>query len=111
MDASFAALAVLELISNPDKKNSKVESIKIQLFPSKNLDLSRYLNSKGEPTEEGYRAITNVFTQGLIANIHASHQRGLRDSAEHLRYIISELERGFIQVVSVETEDLFNGKQ
>jgi len=35
-------------------------------------------------------------------NIHMAHEKGFRDSAEHLRWIISELERGFVTVANVE---------
>lgn len=46
--------------------------------------------------------VSEVLVQGLIGNIHLAHEKGFRDSAEHLRWIISELERGFIEVTNVQ---------
>jgi len=40
--------------------------------------------------------MTQCFTQGIIACLHKAHHEGWWDSAEHLRYVIAELERGFI---------------
>lgn len=48
------------------------------------------------------KTLSNVLVQGLIGNIHLAHEKGFRDSAEHLRWIISELERGFIEVTNVQ---------
>jgi len=46
-------------------------------------------------TDQGVKAVTDGLIQGLVANIHYAHQTGIRQSAEHLRHIIAELERGF----------------
>lgn len=69
-----------------------------RLEVSKHLDQSQYNDKKGLPTKGGSHALTQAFVQGLVGNIHHAHQKGFRDSAEHLRYIISELERGFAAV-------------
>jgi hypothetical protein len=68
---------------------------------SKNVDQSIFLDENGLPTAEGHRALTQCFVQGLIGNIHTAHQKGFRNDAEHLRYVISELERGFIQIATI----------
>ena len=39
-----------------------------------------------------------------------AHEKGFRDSAEHLRWIIAELERGFIAVVDIKEIERKNGK-
>ncbi len=57
---------------------------------------------QGLPTRDGSQVLSNVLIQGLVANIHMAHEKGFRDSAEHLRWIISELERGFVTVANVE---------
>ncbi len=61
---------------------------------SDNLDSSQY-NNDGLPTKVGTKALSQAFIQGLVGNIHNAHQKGFWDSAEHLRYIIAELEKGF----------------
>jgi hypothetical protein len=82
-------------------ERSSVISTDIQLQLPKELDENMYFNKEGLPNKEGTKALSQCFIQGLIANIHQAHQNGLRDSAEHLRYIISELERGFVELVDV----------
>ena len=44
-------------------------------------------------------------TFGLVGNIHNGHSQKHWDSAEHLRYIISELERGFVQVTHLKKSE------
>lgn len=61
-----------------------------------------YNDRRGLPTKAGSHALTNAFVQGLVGNIHHAHQKGFKDSAEHLRYIIAELERGFINVATTQ---------
>lgn len=65
---------------------------------SDNLDKKMYLDEDELPTEMGSHALTNAFVHGLIGNIHFSHEKGWKDSADHLRYIISLLENGFSTV-------------
>lgn len=74
----------------------------ISLEPSDNLDRSHYIDENGMPKATAIKPLTQCFVQGLIGNIHSAHQSGHWDSAEHLRYIIAELERGFIAVAKVE---------
>lgn len=69
-----------------------------RLEVSKYLQQDEYNDKRGLPTKEGSHALTNAFVQGLIGNIHHAHQKGFKDSAEHLRYIIEQLERGFIAI-------------
>ena len=73
-------------------------STDFRLEVSRHLDQSQYNDSRGLPTKAGSHALTNAFVQGLIGNIHHAHQKGYKDSAEHLRYIIAQLERGFASV-------------
>ena len=69
-----------------------------QFAVSKNVAKENFFDKNGVANKEGVKATTQCFVQGLVANIHAGHQQKLWDSAEHLRYIIKELERGFIQI-------------
>lgn len=98
MKVQLKSICVLELESSEGAKTSKHISTNFNLDVSKNMDRSKYFDKDGLPNAEGSKALTQVFMAGLIANIHNAHNNKFRDSAEHLRYIISELERGFIQV-------------
>lgn len=88
-------------LEHDGKNKPKHRETKFNLEVSPNLDRAAYLN-KGMPTAEGASVITQIFIQGLIANIHACHQKKYRDSADHLRYIMAELQRGFIEVVTID---------
>lgn len=68
-----------------------------------NLNTEKYQDEIGCPNKDGAKLISIAFTQGLIANIHNAHHRGYWNDAEHLRYIISELEKGFIENVNINT--------
>lgn len=96
----FIASAKIELAKK--EAGSQLISSSIRLSPSKNLDKKMYINDNGLPTKDGLDVISNAFIQGLVCCIHTQHQNGQRDSAEHLRYIISELERGFVANINVE---------
>lgn len=72
-----------------------------RLDVSKHLDQSQYNDKRGLPTAMGSHALTNVFVQGLIGNIHHAHKNGFKNDAEHLRYIIEQLERGFVAIAEV----------
>lgn len=103
MNFTLEATCVLELEHKIGKETSNHVSTKFNLEVSKNLDQKHYLQNDGMPTKDGTKAITMVFTQGLIGNIHQAHENSLWDSAEHLRYIIAELEKGFVQVAYTST--------
>lgn len=98
MTFEFEGRTVILLEHNPGEPTSRMIGTEINLGVSANLDKTKYLDNNGLPTENGSKILTDVFVQGLLANIHNAHQRKLRDSAEHVRYIISELERGFVAI-------------
>jgi len=100
MEFKFKGIVDLTMYHKIGDNKSKHVKTDFNLEVSKNLDKSKYLNN-GLPTVAGTKALTSAFVQGLVGNIHQAHQNGYWDSAEHLRYIISELERGFIQVSHV----------
>jgi hypothetical protein len=102
MEVSFKAVVVLSL-----DHRSKHIATDFNLEVDPNLEVSRYLE-KELPTKDGSKVLSNVLIQGLIGNIHMAHEKGFRDSAEHLRWIISELERGFVQVTQL-TQSNFKG--
>lgn len=61
-------------------------------------DEKNFINEEGIPNKEGSKALSQCFISGLISNLHYGRERGYWDDAEHLRFIISELERMFIEV-------------
>jgi hypothetical protein len=65
------------------------------------VDRSEFLDEEELPTSGGSIAATECLIQGLVGNIHYAHQKAYRDSAEHLRYIISRLEEGFIAPANI----------
>ena len=106
MEFSFEAKVVLELEHKKDSTFSKHVATKFNMSVSKNLDKKKYINEKDLPTKEGSIILSNILIQGLVGNIHFANDNKYRDSAEHLRWIISELERGFAAVSTVEVDKL-----
>lgn len=102
MEFSFEAKVVLTLEHKKGMATSKHVATDFNLDVIGELDRKKYLDSDDLPTKEGSRVLSNVLIQGLVGNIHLAHEKGFRDSAEHLRWIISELERGFVTVANVE---------
>lgn len=81
---------------------SVVKATDFYLTISKNLDQGKYLDKNGLPTAAGSHSLTVAFVMGLIGNIHMAHKKGYRNDAEHLRYIIAQLERGFVELAEPE---------
>lgn len=100
MQFSITGIVKLTLEHAQGAKTSRHVATDFRLEPSKNLKQDEYNDRRGLPTKTGSHALTQAFVQGLVANIHHAHEKGFRDSAEHLRYIITELERGFIEVTT-----------
>lgn len=102
---AFDVHVVLEIDHIEGESSSMHAGTKFNLNVSSNLARNRYINEEGLPTKEGCAAITTTLIQGLVGNIHQSHEHGYRNDCEHLRYIISELEKGFASVVTVGTSN------
>lgn len=103
MEFSFEARVVLTLEHEKGSTASKHVATDFNLYLGGPLDKKQYLDNQDLPTEVGSKALSNVLIQGLVGNIHMAHEKGFRDSAEHLRWIISELERGFVSVGKVKS--------
>lgn len=101
MEFAFEGKVVLTLEHKQGMTTSKHVSTDFNLDVIGELDKSQYLYKDELPTEAGSKVLANVFIQGLVGNIHLAHEKGFRDSAEHLRWIISELERGFVSVANI----------
>jgi hypothetical protein len=94
MKYEFEVLAILTVDPSAEKHNLQA---KFALEVSDNLDESKYIDQiTKQPTVDGSKAITQTLIAALGGNIHFAHQTGKRDSAEHLRHIIAELEKLFI---------------
>jgi hypothetical protein len=100
MKFSFDAIVRLTLNHEKGSTTSTHIATDLRLEPGRGLDLKQYLDH-GRATKEGSRVLTKVLVSGLAANIHAAHQKGYKDSAEHMREIIAELERQFIEPAKV----------
>lgn len=96
----FKIKAVIELFLNhtPRSSTSNHDGLNVNLIIEKPLEKRSYIKDDGLPNKNGTKNLTVIMAQGLVANIHYAHQKGYWDSAEHLRYIINELEQGFIQI-------------
>lgn len=105
MEIRISGTCEMVLDHNLKTNNVTLVGTNISMGLSENLDKSYYLDKEEYPTEEGVKTLTNAFIQGLVGNIHYAHQKNYRDSAEHLRFIISELERGFVEIVTVNAKD------
>jgi len=101
MEFSFEAKVVLTLEHKKGMATSKHVATDFNLEVNGILDKRQYIDKEDLPTQDGSKVLSNVLVQGLIGNIHLAHEKGFRDSAEHLRWIISELERGFVAVANV----------
>lgn len=118
MEITFGVISTLTLEYKPGADRSKLVDSKFNLFIDDDanklsgshgkINPDAYFDKEGLPTADGCRSITEILVTSLSANIHASHQKGFRDSAEHLRYVIKELERHFVAVVDIE-KDVFPG--
>lgn len=102
MEFSFEGRVVLTLNHEEGANHSTHVSTDFNLDVIGGLDRTKYLDEEDLPNKEGSKVLTNVLVQGLIGNIHMAHENGYRDSAEHLRWIISELESGFVALTTIE---------
>lgn len=94
-------------------KNSVITTLNFEIkdgkavvkFVDMRLDLDRKLDDKmyyyknGIPNPSGFKVIQTTLIQGLISSIQTQHQLKQVDSAENLRFVISELERAFVHIM------------
>ena len=110
MEAFFSAEVVLCVDIDPKTKKAFHEFTQFNLLVEGPVHESAYLDETGLVNKEGSKALSTTLVQGLVANIHMAHEKGFRDSAEHLRWIIAELERGFVAIVDIKEIERKNGK-
>lgn len=103
---SFTGISKVTLSHEKGASTSRHVATDFRLDVSSNLDKSIYLDKEELPTKAGIKPLTQAFIQGLVGNIHWAHQNGYWDSADHLRYIINELQRGFVEVATMSKGDI-----
>ena len=108
MRFSMKGIVVLTMDYTEGQSKSKLVSTDFNLEVTHPLDEKMYMEN-GIPNANGVHNLTNLFVQGLIGNIHLADQKGYRDTASHLRYIISELERGVFTHANVEKSEFGKG--
>ena len=100
-EVNMTAWVTLTLLPKPKENRSTHLATDFNLVVPPNVDEKQYLDSDGIVNKIGSHVVTQCFVQGLIANIHMAHGQGFRNDAEHLRYIIQELENGFVRLADV----------
>jgi len=101
MEFEIEGRCVVKLEHKKGEKTSKHVTTDFNLEVSKNIDRSLFLDKDDLPTAKGTKALTQCFIQVLVGNIHNAHQKGFWNDAEHLKYIISELEDGFVRIANI----------
>lgn len=101
MTVQFTSVSRLTLEVHKEYKHPRLEYADFLLEVSKELEYNDYHNKDGSPNAAGVQAMANCFIQGLNGLIHFAHKQGYRNDAEHLRYIVSELQRGFVENIEV----------
>ena len=96
MEYHIEVTSMLHWTLDHDRGTSTVRECEVSLGSSIPVDKSHLVADDGDFSATGVKAITQGLVQGLVTNIHSAHKVGIRDSAEHLRYVIKELERGFV---------------
>lgn len=97
----FTGICKVTMSHEKGTPKSKHVSTDFRLEISKNLDRKVYLDEDELPTKNAIKPLDQCFIQGLVGTIHKAHEEGWWDSADHLRYIICEIERGFAEVSNV----------
>lgn len=101
MEFSITGISKVTMEHKKGEPKSTHVATDMRLEISEGMDRKMYLDENDLPTQTAIKHLTQSFIQGLVCNIHMAHQKGWWDSAEHIRYIISELKRGFVQVATV----------
>lgn len=99
----------LTLEHKPGWTTSIHRGCKIALILPTGFAEEMYFDKKGDMTLLAAKTQTSIMVSGLAANIHANHETGVWDSAEHLRHIITELEKQFVEVGKIDKPN-FNEK-
>lgn len=94
----FTAISKIGLTHRDGEPTSKLAETSVRLEISKNLDKKRYLNNRDLPTEDGIKPMQQAFIQGIMTNIKFADKNGWWKEAEHMQYVIDELQRAYVAV-------------
>lgn len=94
--------AVLTLEHTQGEKTSKHVTTQYNLDVSPNVDRSCFLDAEELPTKAGVKALTQVFIQALIGNVHYADQKGYWTKEEHEKYILDEIAKGMCREATVD---------
>lgn len=89
----FEVMSFLE-VESEDGKSKRTSRFSLDM--SENLNERAYKDKNNNPTVDGCVAIRETLVSAIAGNIHYAHQKGLIDSAVHLRDVIHSLEQLFI---------------
>ena len=103
MNIKFTATVVLE-VNQKDNGKVSAKSVDTTMIFDDKLDENQYYKDENVLNIAGSRALSQTLIQGLAANIHTAHLQETIDSAEHLRWAISQLELAFVQIVEIENK-------
>jgi hypothetical protein len=108
MKFTITGISQLTLEYKEGDKKSKHVSTDFNLEVGDNVQKDKFLDKDNLPNADGSKALTLCLVQGLVANIHYAHEKGFINDAKHLRQIIAELERGFVQIPKISVENFGN---
>lgn len=103
---SFTGIAKVKLKPDVEFTSSTLKSIDLRLEISENLDREKYLDANGLPQNLGIKAVTIALMAGLNANIYTAHHKKEWDSADHLRYVLDNLQRMFVENAEITTGEM-----
>jgi len=96
MEVKLQAIAQITLEHKKGGTTRLIEARTDLLEPN---GLIGYRDEDGQLNKDGVKALSQTLIQALNCNIQGAHQKGIRDSAEHIRWVIDELSRAFGHVV------------
>jgi hypothetical protein len=103
MEISFTGMARITLEWHKGMEMPKLLTADVGLSLSDNLDADHYVE-RGTTMPNGIagvKALTQALLQGLQANIRAAHHHKHWNESEHIRYVIDELQRGFVEQIEI----------
>lgn len=102
-EVTFKAISIIKLkLGSTGKPALKDNTVQLEL--SANLDRNGYFLPAGPPNGAGVKALTNALIYGINSNIQYAHGAKIWDSADHLRWVIAELDRAFVEVTKINVE-------
>jgi hypothetical protein len=99
----FEGKCILKLEHDPDTLKTPSGKPILTWRSTITWNARQYIGPDELPTSESTSGPDQFYPGGFW--VASAHQKGYKDSAENLRFIISELQRGFIHVVDITEEN------